>query len=159
MAELLGFEVESTLKGAFICGSGGAARMDTMSANSADSAKFAAASRVPRMTRGWLAILLLMAVAWDPAWAGGRDDHDRARAAVQSGEVLPLPTVLERLQRSHPGEVFDVELEREDGRWIYEMKLLQSGGKLIRLELDARTAEVLESKPAEKKRNRSGVPR
>ena len=131
--------------------------MDTVS----DFATFAAARHVSPMARGWLTVLLLVALAWVPAWAGGKDDHDhdRARAAVQSGEVLPLPTVLERLQRSHPGEVFDVELEREDGRWIYELKLLQSGGRLIRLELDARTAEVLKSKPAEKQRDRSGKQR
>ena len=79
-----------------------------------------------------------------PALAGG--DHDRARAAVQAGEVLPLKTVLERVARSHPGEVLEVELEREDGRWVYEIKLLQAGGQLVKLEVDAATAEVLRSK-------------
>ncbi|WOB10648.1 PepSY domain-containing protein [Piscinibacter gummiphilus] len=79
-----------------------------------------------------------------PALAGG--DHDRARAAVQAGEVLPLKTVLERVARSHPGEVLEVELEQEDGRWVYEIRLLQPGGRLVKLEVDAATAEVLRSK-------------
>jgi uncharacterized iron-regulated membrane protein len=75
--------------------------------------------------------------------AAGSGDHERARAAVQAGTVLPLPAVLERLQRSHPGQVLEVELERDDGRWTYEVKLLQPDGRLARLVLDARTAEVL----------------
>lgn len=100
--------------------------------------------------RAVLVGLLLAALALPVAWAGGRDDlkhdHERARAAVQAGEVLPLPVLLERLQRSHPGRVLELELEREDGRWVYELKLLQADGQLLKLELDARTADVLKIK-------------
>lgn len=71
------------------------------------------------------------------------DDHERAREAVARGEVLPLGTVLQRLENSHPGQVLEVDLEREDGRWIYEIRLLQPGGRLVKLEVDARSAEVL----------------
>jgi uncharacterized membrane protein YkoI len=85
--------------------------------------------------------LALLAAA--PARAHGDEDHDRARAALRAGEVLPLATLLERLRRSHPGEVLGVELERDDGRWRYEIKLLQPDGQLRRLELDARSGELL----------------
>jgi uncharacterized membrane protein YkoI len=71
------------------------------------------------------------------------NDQDRARAAVHAGKALPLKTVLERLEREHPGQVLEVELEQEDGRWIYEVKLLQAGGRLVKLELDAASGEVL----------------
>jgi len=74
---------------------------------------------------------------------GSERDHDRARAAMRAGEVLPLATVLQRVAPAHPGEVLEVELEREGGRWIYELKLLQRGGALIKLEVDARSGEVL----------------
>ena len=60
-----------------------------------------------------------------PAWASGKDDHDRARRAVQAGQVL------------------EVELEQERERWIYEIKLLTPAGQLTKVKLDARTAEVL----------------
>jgi uncharacterized membrane protein YkoI len=99
------------------------------------------------------AALLLAALAPGATWAD-KDDHQRARAAVLAGEVLPLPTVLERIQRSHPGQVLALELEHEDGRWIYELKLLQPGGRLLKLEVDARTAQVLE--PRDKDERRSG---
>lgn len=77
------------------------------------------------------------------AVAGERDEAERVRAAVQVGEILPLPQLLERLQRSHPGQVLEIELEREDGRWIYEIKLLQAGGRLLKLEVDAKSGAVL----------------
>jgi hypothetical protein len=73
----------------------------------------------------------------------GEYDHDRARAAVKAGEALPLATVLERVLRNHPGQVLDVELERDDGRWLYEFKLLRADGQLVKLLIDARTAQVL----------------
>lgn len=75
-----------------------------------------------------------------------RHDHDQARAAVEAGEILPLPVVLEQLQRTHPGQVLGIDLEKDEGRWIYEIKLLRSDGRLIKLEMDARTAQVQEHK-------------
>jgi len=88
-----------------------------------------------------LLLALALAIAAGPIWADS--DQDRARAAVRAGKVMPLKAVLERLERQYPGQVLEVELEQEDGRWIYEVKLLQSGGRLIKLDLDASTGEVL----------------
>lgn len=90
-----------------------------------------------------------------PAQAHGDDDHERARAALRAGEVLPLATLLERLQRSHPGRVLEVELERDDGRWVYEVKLLQADGQLLKLALDARNGELLSQR---RKGGRAGPP-
>ena len=75
-----------------------------------------------------------------------KGDHERARDAVQSGQALALPELLERLQRTHPGQVLEIELERDDGRWVYEVKLLQPGGQVVKLAIDARTAEVLKQR-------------
>jgi uncharacterized membrane protein YkoI len=88
-----------------------------------------------------------------PALASDREDHERARRAMTSGQVLPLRTVLERLDREHPGQVLEVELEQDEGRWIYEVKLLQDDGQLVKIKLDARTAALLSS------RSRSGAAR
>lgn len=83
--------------------------------------------------------------------AAADSDQDRARAAAQAGEVLPLKTLLTRLDADHPGQVLEVELEQHDGRWIYEIKLLQPDGRLIKLEVDAATAEVLRRKERPRK--------
>ncbi|WP_462387655.1 PepSY domain-containing protein [Acidovorax sp. Q11] len=98
-------------------------------------------------------VLFASALAAPPAGASGKDDHDRARQAVQAGQVLPLPTVLERLQREVPGQVLEVELEQESERWIYEIKLLTPVGQLTKVKLDARTAEVLRVKSRDDQRN------
>ncbi|MFY8118104.1 MAG: PepSY domain-containing protein [Roseateles sp.] len=98
--------------------------------------------------RGLLALLAVAALgAQSPLRADDRRDHERARAALRAGEILPLQQILQSVQRSHPGEVLEVELEREDGRWVYEIKLLQPGGRLMRLDVDARSAEVLRARP------------
>ena len=85
-------------------------------------------------------------LACAPAEASDRADHDRARAALQAGEILPLATVLQRVAAEHPGQVLEVELEREGARWVYEIKLLQAGGGLLKLEVDAASARVLKAR-------------
>ncbi|MES2632058.1 MAG: PepSY domain-containing protein [Pseudomonadota bacterium] len=92
-----------------------------------------------------LCLAVACSVATAPAIASEKD-HDRARAALKAGEVLPLATVLQRVALTHPGEILEVELEREDGRWIYELKLLQRGGALVKLHVDAASGEVLKRK-------------
>lgn len=86
-------------------------------------------------------LVLGAALVWPLAHADS--DHDRARAALQAGQVLPLKTVLERLERTQPGQVLEVELEHEKGQWVYEIKLLRPGGQLVKLQLDARSADTL----------------
>lgn len=89
--------------------------------------------------------LLLFALACPSAHAGSdRNDHDRARQAVAAGLVLPLPVVLERLQKETPGQVLEVELERERELWIYEIKLLTPAGQLSKIKVDARTGALME---------------
>jgi uncharacterized membrane protein YkoI len=105
-----------------------------------------------------LTAILLSGLALPGASASDKRDHERARAAVQAGQVLPLPTLLERLQRTHPGQVLELELELEDGRWIYEVKLLQANGQLLKLELDAATGQVLQVKRKEDRKVESSSP-
>ena len=46
----------------------------------------------------------------------------------------------------HPLAVIQIELDREDGRWLYELKLLPPSGRVFELEVDATTAALLRSK-------------
>ncbi len=75
--------------------------------------------------------------------AGGDHDHDRARRALEAGEILPLGTIIHRLERTYPGQIIEVELERDDGVWVYEIKLLRDNGSLLKLKVDARDAALL----------------
>jgi uncharacterized membrane protein YkoI len=78
--------------------------------------------------------------------AGDAHDHDRARQALEAGEILPLRTILERIERDYPGQIMEVELERKDTGWIYEVKLLRKGGALVKLKIDARNGVIIDSK-------------
>jgi len=70
-------------------------------------------------------------------------DQDRARSAVEAGQVLPLRTLLERVEREQSGRVLEVELEQEGGRWVYEFRLLRPNGRLAKIKVDARSGELL----------------
>lgn len=84
----------------------------------------------------------------------GESDHDRARQALERGEVLPLRAILDEIARDYPGEVVEVELEREHGAWIYEIELIGADGRLVKLEIDAGSAAVLRVKGREARRER-----
>lgn len=93
------------------------------------------------------ALLAVFALGWHGgAGASDKGDHERARQAVQSGQVMPLAKVLARIEREHPGQVLEVELESHDRRWQYEIKILQPDGRLSKLKVDARTGEILQHK-------------
>ena len=70
---------------------------------------------------------------------GGWDPNDLL-AAIQA-EVNVLNDRVETTYRN-----LMVELEREGGRWVYELKLLQPGGRVLKLELDAATGAVLKAR-------------
>lgn len=87
--------------------------------------------------------LIVSAVVILPAAAVDSGDHDRARRALEAGEILPLKTVFETIARESPGQVMEVELERKGQRWVYEIKLLRSGGALVKLRVDASSGELI----------------
>lgn len=107
-----------------------------------------------------LLLLLLSASAlagWAPlrapAMADGREDQERARAALEAGQIRPLAEILAEVERRYLGRVIDTDLEREDGRWIYEFKLLPPTGRVFELEVDAATGALLRSKgPVQERR-------
>ena len=88
-----------------------------------------------------LCLLLLQQAA--PASADV-SDQDRARQALERGEIRPLDQVLAAARKALPGEVVKVELERDDGRWIYEIKVLTAEGERREVEIDAQSLAVLE---------------
>lgn len=97
------------------------------------------------------AVLVFTLPAGQASWAAGPSDHERARQALEAGQIQPLRAILDRVERDHPGQVMEVELENEDGRWLYEVKLLQKDGALVKLKLDARDGTLLDRKEKQRK--------
>lgn len=73
-------------------------------------------------------------------------DYDRAQQLLKAGEILPLETILQKLQTSHPGKVLEVEMENEHGQPIYEIELLDNKGKVWEVKVNAKTGDVLQQK-------------
>jgi uncharacterized membrane protein YkoI len=53
----------------------------------------------------------------------------------------------------------EVELEREKGEWVYEVKLLRKGGALMKLKILARDGAIVGFKEKPGKPQRQGEPR
>jgi len=94
-----------------------------------------------------LALLTLALVAGLVTASGptrADDDHERAREAVVRGEVLPLDAVLALVPLRAGERLLDAELEREGGRWVYELELISADGRVREVELDARDGRWIE---------------
>jgi hypothetical protein len=92
---------------------------------------------------GSLVGLILSIVLVLPSHAEDVGDHDRARQALEAGEILPLKTVLEKVGLDTPGQIMEVEMERKRERWVYEIKVLRPGGALVKLVIDASDGTIL----------------
>lgn len=100
----------------------------------------------------WSAIALAVLLVAGSAAADGRDhDHDRARRAVESGQILPLKDILARAEAAFPGELIEAELEERHGTMVYEIKMLGSGGRVMKLYYDAATGDLVHARSRERR--------
>lgn len=95
----------------------------------------------------WLQALMLLVLAAgiaSPSAATRADelDQDKARQAVQRGEMRPLADILSEVRPRLPGEVVGVEIERRKGRWMYEFRVIGAEGRVYEVYVDAKSAAV-----------------
>jgi uncharacterized membrane protein YkoI len=65
--------------------------------------------------------------------------------SIQRGEIRPLSEVLSAIRDKLSGEVIKVEVEREHGRWLYELDVIdRNTGQKFEVNVDARSAEIIE---------------
>ncbi|SFK81622.1 Peptidase propeptide and YPEB domain-containing protein [Methylocapsa palsarum] len=72
-------------------------------------------------------------------------DHERARAARERGEVMALEEIMPVVRERFPGDLAQIEFERDNGAWIYEFKLINFEGRLIEVKVNAKTGAVLDA--------------
>ena len=101
------------------------------------------------LENGFLLAAFGLALTGEPmssARAGDDDDDDdddednrrmAARLARESGEIMGLAELMSRVERRYVGRIVKVELDREDGRWVYEFRLLPPDGRMFKVELFA----------------------
>ena len=91
-------------------------------------------------------VIVLVALLLAPAAAHADGDHERARKALQAGQVLPLKTILDKATERFPGDLIEAELEEEHGRMVYELKLISPEGNVMKLIFDARDGSLISAK-------------
>ena len=105
--------------------------------------------RIPLNRRKMLLACALLIAGGGTAYGGDDDhdvnfeDHDRAFRALREGEARPLADILEKVEEQLGGDIVGIEFERENGRYVYELKIVAPDGRLREVNVDAMTAEIL----------------
>jgi uncharacterized membrane protein YkoI len=91
-----------------------------------------------------LNILIVVCFLTAPLQAESFDiDQSEARFLVQEGIIKPLPQILSLTSLSHLGKVLEIELEEEEGLYIYEIEALDNSGVIHEYKLNAHNGELL----------------
>jgi uncharacterized membrane protein YkoI len=72
-----------------------------------------------------------------------RSPHEHG-ISIQGQPVIELARALEIAGKHVHGEVVKVELERDDERFTYEIKVLADNGRVREIKLDAHTGALIE---------------
>lgn len=89
-------------------------------------------------------ILALLGTLWLVTPVMADSDYDTARQLREAGDILPLETILDRIQKQQPGKVLEVELEHKHGQLLYEIEILDAQGTVWELQVDPRTGKLLQ---------------
>jgi uncharacterized membrane protein YkoI len=95
---------------------------------------------------GFFRRLLTAALLATLAAAGARADDigpEMARKLLSEGRIRPLAEILDVVKTAVPGETVEVELELDDGVYVYEVKQLRSDGRVQEIKTNAATAKIL----------------
>ena len=99
-----------------------------------------------------ITVLLIAAPTWaDEAREydhvnGYEDDHDRARRALEQGEILSLADILKKSEQKYTGQLIEAELEDEHGEMVYKIVVLAANSRVLKLYYDARSGKLLKLK-------------
>lgn len=75
------------------------------------------------------------------SWA--EESAETARRLSESGEILPLETILRAAKTHKNGKVLETELERRKNRYIYEVEILDENSQVWEIKLDAKTGKLI----------------
>jgi uncharacterized membrane protein YkoI len=102
------------------------------------------------------AIVLGMALGCASFAACAEQDYEHARQLRLQGRILPLELILKRVEALYPGRVLEVEIEERGGNYVYEIEMLDAGGSVRTMKLDAASGALLQDReaPAERRRER-----
>ena len=72
-------------------------------------------------------------------------DYLEARKLYESGKILSLEEIIEKVKTHHPGRILEAELENKSGQLIYELEILGKDGIVKEIYVNAETAEIIKT--------------
>ena len=72
-----------------------------------------------------------------------KHDFEEAAKARKTGRIMPLENILETVRKAHKGEFVGVEIEKENGVWIYEIKMVSPDSRFFEVYVDAATGKIV----------------
>jgi len=97
------------------------------------------------MKIGFLFLALVVGTT-DSALLFADDSDDLADHVLQwvkEGKVIPFETLMRRYGKRLDGRLLDLEVERENGRIIYEMEIMRADSVVYEIKIDAQSGEWL----------------
>ncbi|MFA5632632.1 MAG: PepSY domain-containing protein [Porticoccaceae bacterium] len=88
---------------------------------------------------------LLVAVLLSCGTASARDiSHNEVLELRRSGALVPFEQLLKSVEARYPGaRVLEVELDEDDGIYLYEIEILTRNSQVRELEIDASNGAIL----------------
>ncbi|GJM05313.1 MAG: hypothetical protein DHS20C09_13040 [marine bacterium B5-7] len=68
---------------------------------------------------------------------------DKIKKLKDSGKIMPLEEIIQKVKKHYPGRIIEIELDNEDGRYIYELEFVGKNNIVWELEVDATSGDVL----------------
>ncbi|MEH6491021.1 PepSY domain-containing protein [Halopseudomonas sp.] len=92
----------------------------------------------------WPGILMLGLFAFVPGAQADDIGQDQVLQLVEQGRIAPLQQFIDDALARYPGRFLEAELEFEDGLYIYEIEVITRQRKVMELEYNALSGELLE---------------
>jgi uncharacterized membrane protein YkoI len=97
---------------------------------------------IQSITYYWVSVFALVFVASTSLFAD--ISQSAARKLRASGQIMPLEKIHEKANLIKSGKILETELEIKNGRYVYEVELLETTGLVWEIKLDAKTGELIE---------------
>ncbi|PSW67132.1 hypothetical protein C0W88_02900 [Photobacterium leiognathi subsp. mandapamensis] len=74
------------------------------------------------------------------------EHHDDVMTAVEKGLIKPYSALQHKVSRQLSARIIKVELNEDNGEWIYELKLIDNENNIIKVEYQAQSLQMLQIK-------------
>ncbi|MEQ1647103.1 MAG: PepSY domain-containing protein [Hyphomicrobiaceae bacterium] len=75
-----------------------------------------------------------------------QSQQDQIRDALKLGEIRPLAEIMVAAEAAVPGQVVGVEVERIQGKLVYELKIVSEKGRIREVYVDAANLDIIKVK-------------